>query len=147
MKYFAVVLYKQIGSNIFILTLTSLIDGGSFWPALVFSHITQWKVILTPKICSKIIFLIIRHLLISQFQQSMKYDPPFLSVKVDQCMLQKLWKHQRVPLKQKKDVSDFVQILCVRPFDHKDLKIWDFFLRKKFIFFYFYLMLKTSKKF
>ena len=47
---------------------------------------------------------------------------------INVCLL-RLWKsekHQRVPpLKRKKIfVSDFIQIVCVQPLDHKDFKFW-----------------------
>ena len=52
------------------------------------------------------------------------------------------------PSKRKKNfVSHFAEILCVRPFDAKDFKIWGFFQKKKFkIFFQFLPMLKDPQK-
>ena len=113
--------------------------GGGGWPALVFSHITQGKVMPTPKTCSLIIFLIFRHLLKPLFQQSRKSDPPFLSVNFNQCMhseTSKIAKTPKGPPYEKKNifVSDFAEILCVTPFDQKDFKIWYFFQKKFFNF-------------
>ena len=71
--------------------------GGSFWPALVFSHITQWKVMSAPKTCSQITFLIFRHPMIQLFQQSRKSNPPFLFVKVDQRMHSETLKIAKTP--------------------------------------------------
>ena len=62
------------------------LSTGGRWPALLFNHITQWKVIPPSKTCSQIRFLISRHPLIPLFQQSRKSDPLFLSVKVNHCM-------------------------------------------------------------
>ena len=39
---------------------------------------------------------------------------------------------------KKNFVSDFTQILCVRPFDHKDFKFWLFFQKKIFKIFPFF---------
>ena len=69
------------------------------------------------------------HLLTPLFQHLGESVPPFLSVKVDQDLdieTLKISKHQRVPpLKMRKIfVSDFTQILCVEPLDHKDFKFW-----------------------
>ena len=60
--------------------------GGSFWPTLLFSHITWSKVMPPSKTCSQIRFLIFRHPLVPLFQQSRKSDLPFLSVKVNHCL-------------------------------------------------------------
>ena len=49
--------------------------------------------------------------------------------------------------KKKFFVSDFTQILCVRPFDHKDFKFWGFFSKKNFsIFCDIFLMLEDPQK-
>ena len=48
---------------------------------------------------------------------------------------------------KKKFVSDFIQILCVQPLDHKDFKFWVSSKKKFFIFFHFFLMLKDPPKF
>ena len=60
--------------------------GVVFWPTLLFSCITQWKVMPPSKTCSQIRFLIFRHPLVPLFQQSRKSDLPFLSVKVNHCL-------------------------------------------------------------
>ena len=80
-----------------------------------------------PKTCSHIKFLMFEHLLTPLFQHLGESVPPFLFVKVDQDLkieTLKISKHQRVPpLKMRKIfVSDFTQILCVEPLDHKDFK-------------------------
>ena len=101
-----------------------------------------------PRNCSQIIFLIFRHPMIPLFQQSMKSDPQFRSVKIDQCLCIKTSKIRKHLLKwKKKFVSDFTQILCVRTFDHKDFKFWFFFSKKNFSkFFHFFLMLEDPQK-
>ena len=45
------------------------------------------------------------------------------------------WKNTKAFEKKKKIVSDFTQILYVRPFDHKDFKFLGFFSKKNFQFF------------
>ena len=79
------------------------------------------------KTCSQIRFLIFRHPLVPLFQQSRKSDPPFLSVKVNHCLCIETSQFRKTPkgpppFEKKKNVSEFTQILCVRPFDHKDFK-------------------------
>ena len=127
--------------------------GGSFWPALVLSHITQWKVMPAPKTCSQIFFLIFRHPLIPLFQQSRKSDCPFLSVKVHQRMHTETSKIAKTPkgppFETKKNfVSDFAQILCLIFFDNKDFKIGLLFKKNIFgIFSVFFQCSKTPEKF
>ena len=83
----------------------TLSPGGSFWPALVFSCTTWWKVMLPQKKNSQMFILIFSHTLIPLFQLSRKSDPLFLSLKVNQHG--EILKHQRVPpLKQKKKLWD-----------------------------------------
>ena len=83
------------------------------------------------KTCSQVRFLIFRHPLVPLFQQSRKSDPPFLSFKVDQHVHNETSKIAKTPLKQKKIVSDFAQILCEVSFYHKDFNFqknsFDFF--------------------
>ena len=72
-------------------------------------------------------FLMFEHPLTPLFQHLGESVTLFLSVKVDQHLnieTLKISKHQRVPpLKMRKNfVSDFTQILCVEPLDHKDLE-------------------------
>ena len=85
------------------------------------------------KTCSQIRFLIFRHPLVPLFQQSRKSDPPFLSVKVDQCMHSETSKITKTPFKRKKNCLWFAEILFVRPFDHKDFWILFFFSKRIFL--------------
>ena len=93
--------------------------GGPLWPSLIFCYITQQKIALTPKNCSKIKFLIFRHPFTPLFRHSRESVPLFLSVNVNQYLHIETLKIGKTPKgppfeNEKKNVSDFTQILCVR---------------------------------
>ena len=60
--------------------------GGPLWPPLIFCFLGHQKVVLTPKTCSKINFLIFRHPFTPLFQHSRESVPLFLSVNVNQYL-------------------------------------------------------------
>ena len=65
---------------------TLLPGGGPLWPPLIFCFIGHQKVVLTPKTCSQIKFLIFRHPFTPLFQHSRESVPLFMSVNVDQYL-------------------------------------------------------------
>ena len=60
--------------------------GGPLWPPLIFCFLGHQKVVLTPKTCSQIKFLIFRHPFTPLFQHSRESVPLFMSVNVDQYL-------------------------------------------------------------
>ena len=65
----------------------TLLPGGvPLWPPLIFCFIGHQKVVLTPKTCSQIKFLIFRHPFTPLFQHSRESVPLFMSINVDQYL-------------------------------------------------------------
>ena len=101
-----------------------VVSWGVFWPALVCSHLSQWKVMPTPKTCSQISFIDIQT----------SFESNFTTVK-------EVW--HSISVCQSKLIYF---ILCVRYFDHNDFR---FFFSKfyfLFLFFLLYLMLEDPQK-